>query len=117
MTIRKRAIEELSTQAQVIATHSTASLLFDDKDAGTETLAALNAEPDITAAYIYSKNGNVFASYQLNPEEHQAAPAFRELGHYFDNDSLVLSCSIAHDGEFLGTLMILYNMKQVLCTS
>ncbi len=113
MTIRRLAIENLSTQAQVIATHSTASLLFEDRDAGTETLAALAADPEIVSAFIYSQDGQVFASFQADPSNALPAPAKTdELGYHFDHDRLVLSCSIAHNGEFLGTLTVLYDMKQ-----
>ena len=113
MTIRRLAIEDLSTQAQILATHSSASLLFDDKDAGTETLTTLAAKREVIAAYIYSKNGDVFTSFHANPEECQIPPAPEKPGYYFDNDTLVLWCSIAHEQEFLGTLMIVYDMKQV----
>ena len=113
MNVSRLAIEDISTHAQVIAIHSAASLLFDDKDAGTETLTALAAEPDIIAAYIYSQTGDVFASFQATPEKFQAPVAPDKPGYYFDNDTLVLTNTITHNGEFLGTLTILYDMKPI----
>ena len=111
--LRASTIENLSIQAQAIATHSAASLLFGDKDAGTETLTALAAEPDITAAFIFSDNGEVFARFQAKPEESIPPINPDATRYYFDHDRLVLSCPIVHAEEFLGTLTILYDMRSV----
>lgn len=54
---------DLSTLARVIGTNSTASLAFDDRESAKEVLTALNAKRNIASASLYSRDGDLFASY------------------------------------------------------
>ena len=60
---RREVIHSLSTLAKVIGTNSTAALAFQDPIAAQETLAALNVEPSIEIACIFTTDGDVFATY------------------------------------------------------
>ena len=51
-------------QARIIGSNSTAALLFSDQRAGAEILAALEASPAVSGAYIISARGEPLASYQ-----------------------------------------------------
>lgn len=46
-TYRKRLVYDLSIQAQIIASNSTAALLFDDPNAAQNTIAALAVSPTV----------------------------------------------------------------------
>ncbi|HEX4807762.1 MAG TPA: CHASE sensor domain-containing protein, partial [Bryobacteraceae bacterium] len=59
--MRSGLVSDLSILAEMTGTNSTAPLTFNDRDAAAETLKALRAQPHITAACIYSKDGDVFA--------------------------------------------------------
>src|SRR6266567_886839 len=63
LTFRKEMTRNLTTLAEIIGNNSTAALDFNDEKAAEETLAALRAEPNIVAACLYTKNGEVFARY------------------------------------------------------
>lgn len=56
-------IDELQTLAEVVGWNSSAALAFDDEKAGNEILAALGAKSSIVAAYLYNKEGDIFAIY------------------------------------------------------
>jgi signal transduction histidine kinase/DNA-binding response OmpR family regulator len=55
--------EQLAMHAGIIGGNSTAALRFRDADDAAETLRALRADPHLTAAAIYTKNGQVLARY------------------------------------------------------
>ena len=59
-------LKELSTLAQVLASHSEAALAFEDRDTAEETLEALSANPDIVYACIFNAQGKVFAQYPVD---------------------------------------------------
>ncbi len=63
----------LSTVGEIIASNSTAAMIYDDQPFATELLAALQAEPDVVAAALFDKDGKVFAVYRREPWEHAAA--------------------------------------------
>jgi two-component system sensor histidine kinase/response regulator len=124
VTFRRSMIENLSTLAEVIGTNSTASLAFNDQDSANETLAALEAEPHITSACIYTKDGKIFARYTGNSvdrgsvppkskrDEHHLSdsnsepPILIEEGHHFQDDHLDLFKQIVLDGDTIGTVYL-----------
>lgn len=56
---------ELESLAAVIGQHNHAALMFNDRDSATLTLEALQAKPEINAAFIYDASGELFASYAM----------------------------------------------------
>lgn len=62
-SFKKSAIQNLSTLGQIISANSTAALAFDNHEDANEILTALTAEQHIVAAYLYDKDGNLFAQY------------------------------------------------------
>ena len=63
INIRRTMVENLSTQAAIVADNCKAALAFDDTEDAQETLKALRAEPSIVFACIYNKSSEVFAQY------------------------------------------------------
>lgn len=112
MEVRPTALSELSTDAAVIATHSAASLTFDDRKAATETLAALQALPKVVAARIFDRSGALFSKYERagEPLTPPAGPAME--GHRFEDNRLTLSRAIMHESDHLGTLMMVYDLSE-----
>jgi signal transduction histidine kinase len=53
----------LSIQAQIIGSNSASALLFNDPRAAENTLAALEADPHVKSAGVYTKDGKLFAAY------------------------------------------------------
>jgi PAS domain S-box-containing protein len=54
---------QLETLAVVIAQNSAAPLAFDDRNSAAEVLSALKVNPQITGAWVYDREGKLFADY------------------------------------------------------
>ena len=53
--------------AEVVASNTTAAISFENRRDAQQTLEALQAEPQIMAAWVYDKNGRLFARYSKEP--------------------------------------------------
>jgi two-component system sensor histidine kinase/response regulator len=60
---RRALLERLQVQSEITARNSSAAVTFDDPQAATATLDALNADHAIVAADILRKDGTVLAKY------------------------------------------------------
>lgn len=109
LDVRPTALDELSTDAGVIATHSTAALAFEDANAARETLSALDAAPRVISARIFDSGGKLFAQHQRG-DVPDTIPGIRS-GHRFRGNRLILARAIEHDGENLGTLVMVYDLS------
>ena len=64
---RRQLMEELHTEATLIGANSSAALLFNDKKAAEEILAAIRFTPRIVGAALYRADGQRFA-FENDPE-------------------------------------------------
>ncbi|MFW6058912.1 MAG: ATP-binding protein [Phycisphaeraceae bacterium] len=108
--LRHNKIEALTAQVDVLRIHCTAAMLFDDPEAGAETLAALQQMPDVVDAHLYRMDGTLFASYEpqthADPDNPTAAPGTRMEGGHMIVTRRVM------DGEAqLGALVLRYDMQ------
>src|SRR3989442_918627 len=60
---RRSMVEIYSIRCKIIAVNSTASLAFQNDADAREVLSALRADPHVTVACLYDKDGKVFATY------------------------------------------------------
>jgi len=112
MTFRTAMVEKLSTLAEIIGNNTSAALDFSDPKAAKETLSALSVEPNIRAACIYTKNGEVFAVYERSPNDQAYIhPVLQVDNHDFSKDSLHLYRPIVRDGETLGTVYVVSDLN------
>jgi signal transduction histidine kinase len=63
-TYRAQKRDELTVQAHILASTVTAALAFGDREAAEEYVQALNANPEIRAAAIYTADGARFVEYR-----------------------------------------------------
>jgi len=61
--IYQESREQMSSLAMVISHNSQAALLFRDEDSAALTLSALQANPEVSKAFIYDAKGQSFSSY------------------------------------------------------
>lgn len=130
ITSRRVMVQELAVIAQIIGNNSTASLVFDDKKSAEETLSALQALSNVTAAYIYRDSDLPFAEYRAdgNQEDYyvpqynkkfldrmrngQATVKNRPFQDFrFFDDYVDLYKPIVLDGEVVGALYLRSNLK------
>jgi signal transduction histidine kinase len=114
-TFRDALIQTVSTQARIVGANSAASLLFGDPRSATETLAALEAEPTILSAGIYTRDGKLFATYfrageakDTDTVELPKIPLAQPESHRFDENlsHLDLSRPIIFQKETVGIVAI-----------
>jgi len=107
VSFRRSMARDLATLAEVIARNSTAALTFHDPKAAQDVLAALGAEPHITAACIYDADGKLFAKYQRDPHSAWPIPASPEaIGTRFSHGHLAEFHPIRLQGDRIGAVCI-----------
>jgi signal transduction histidine kinase/CheY-like chemotaxis protein len=108
ITFRATMVRTLSAQAAIIAHQSTSAVVFGDPDTARETLGALAAEPHVTSAAIYARDGRLFASYaRAGISVASSSPLRPGQGPYaFQSDRLLMSRAIVFDGAPIGQVVI-----------
>ncbi len=106
-SFRETRVEDLKTQADLVARASAAALVFDDPRVARENLELLSLRPQIEAAAIYRADARLFALYTA-PNEAREAPALGDsrAGYSFDAEHLVVRQRIEQNGELLGTIVL-----------
>ena len=107
ITSKRATADHLATLAQIMADNGKAAVSFGDQAAAGEVLATLKAEPHITAACIYDKQGKPFALY--HPKDASSSyvpPALRSPGTYSESDHLVQYLPMLVNGEEVGSVYI-----------
>ncbi|HVL55201.1 MAG TPA: ATP-binding protein [Burkholderiaceae bacterium] len=100
-------IDDLSTQAELLARASVPALAFDDERAARENLSLLRVRPDMRAAAIYLPDGRLFASWTDGRDEpHEFPDAPGEPGHEIRGNEGLLHHRIVEGPEVLGTLYL-----------
>lgn len=105
--LKRSMAQELSTLADVLGQNSTAALTFQDADAARNVLRALQAEPNVTAACIYTDDGKPFATYVRGRKSPGfVPPPAQGPTTSFESGRLILFRRIVFAGETIGTIYI-----------
>lgn len=114
LSFRRQLSQDLMTQAQIIGFNSGAAMAFKDEAAATATLSALTAKEDIVVAALYSPEGKLFAHYSrangVLPPEVPDRP--QDKGYRFQGGYLEVFHQVTMNGEPVGTLFLLSDMRQ-----
>ncbi len=102
---RDSAVNDLSTQADILAKVSTPALEFGDRAVAGENLAQLRARPGVSAAALYAADGSRFATYSADgvvpiPARAQAA------GAAIDGDQVTVFRKVVRNRDVLGTVYL-----------
>ncbi|MFZ5495344.1 MAG: response regulator [Verrucomicrobiota bacterium] len=104
--LRQTMTHDLATTAHMIALNSASALAFEDSSSAEQTLQSLRAQPHITTACIYNKDGRIFATYRRAAEAKGAWPPSQRDGERFGADSLELFRQIDLAGETTGAIYL-----------
>ena len=111
--LRRSMARDVSTLADVLAQNSTAALAFHDPGSARDVLRALNADPSVTAAGIYTKEGELFAEYK-RADVHLRLPAAPQRETIrFEAERLVIYRSINLDGDQIGTIYVETDLQRL----
>jgi signal transduction histidine kinase/ActR/RegA family two-component response regulator len=106
-TFQRAWIDDMQTQAELIALASAPAINFNDAPAARKNLEMLQVRPEILAGALYNSGGKLFASYTqsaLKTPVFLSAPG--ALGHEIVNGSLTLYHPIFEHGERIGTVYL-----------
>ena len=102
---RAQKINEVSVQAQILASTVTAALDIKDQDATQEYVNALMVNPEVEAVAVYDATGSLFAKYSRSADRAPPATA-RASAPYFDDDRLIITEAVSQRGASLGTVYV-----------
>ncbi len=115
MRVREEMLRDLGSLARIVADRNTAALSFNDDKVALETLAALKAKRDVTAAAIYDASGKIFASYNSGEERPYIFPDSMTLDDQtkVDEQHLHLIEPVVMDGMLLGKVFIRASLREL----
>lgn len=105
-TGRAALVEKSAMLAGVIGTNSAVALTFDDAAAAHETLGALAAVDEVTAAVIYDDQGEPFASYVPGSTGSFEPPPLGPEGSRFVDAGLEVVQTIVFQGSPVGSIYL-----------
>jgi signal transduction histidine kinase/ActR/RegA family two-component response regulator/HAMP domain-containing protein len=110
---RRALIRDMTVLADVLAKNTRAALAFKDDNAAQETLQALQAEPYVSAACLYTQDGTQFASYRRGeaPAECPAKPA--AVSYRFERGSITLFRPVILNEKSIGTIYIRASLNAI----
>ena len=111
---RESMRHDVEVLAEIFSANSTAALTFNDPTAAMELLETLHAKQHIMAAFLYSADGKLFASYRRDPGALAvAAPRLTADGSHFDSVRLIVFKSIFSNGQKLGTVALESDLSEL----
>ncbi len=113
LTFRTAITTNTGVLAKVIGSISTSSLAFENQEDATEMLSVLSAEPQITAAAIYNREGRVFAQFPKDGTDLDIPPAPGPDGSFFDASYLMMFQPIIEKGNRLGTIYLRADLREM----
>ncbi|MTW09131.1 response regulator [Pseudoduganella eburnea] len=100
-------VDDLTTQAVLVATASAPAISFNDPRVARQNLGLLRVRPEIQAGAIYTANGALFASYVQTAAELAALPQHPgQLGYAIEGGRMVVTHPIMDQGERIGTVYL-----------
>ena len=132
LSYRKSLRQEISVLAEIVGTNTAAAVMFNDRKAAEETLAAMRANPHVVAAYILSNDGRVFTKYIAKDADRDPLKLEQEAGGHPGKTHETLTrltedkgsfwnrnfhpgtvVPIILDGQKISTVVVLADMKEL----
>ena len=105
-TVQKYWVDDLMTQADIIASVSAPALAFNDAKTARQNLAMLGGREQILAGAIYTAAGSRFATYSKGSSEHGFPAHPGRPGYTVEPGQLTVYHNIVDNGEVLGTVYL-----------
>jgi signal transduction histidine kinase/CheY-like chemotaxis protein len=105
-TFQQYWVDDLMTQADIIASVTAPALAFNDAKTAQQNLAVLRVRPQILAGAIYTAGGTRFASYTEGSSVVEYPAKAGRPGYTIDHGELTVFHNIVDNGEVLGTVYL-----------
>jgi signal transduction histidine kinase len=116
-TFRQSLVRSLSAQAQIIGANSVTALIFNDPQAASNTLAALNNSSNMASAGIFTADQKPFAQYIRDPGDQvlnlPVLPAGKTEAFWFRATHLVLVHSIQFQNQVIGFVYLRADLREL----
>jgi signal transduction histidine kinase len=99
-------LDDLRTQADLIASSSAPALTFNDPRTATENLALLKSRPAIVEAAIYGPGGRLFASYARDGAPSAVPLVAQPAGSHIDGEHIVVYQQMVANRELVLTVYL-----------
>lgn len=116
ISFQQSLIRTVAAEARIVGSNSVSAILFNDKEAAQNTLAALSSSPDILGAAIVTNDGKVFAEYQARqagPWQFRPLPPGRHQMDWVSGTQVLLARSIRFQGTTEGTVYISARLQEL----
>jgi signal transduction histidine kinase len=109
-SLRQELINSMATEANIVGANSVTALMFDDRQAAENTLAALRNSPQTRAAVIIRPDGTEFARYLRTPNAQFDLTHHLNLGetqrYWTMGRDILLGSRIQFQGGWVGTVYL-----------
>jgi signal transduction histidine kinase/CheY-like chemotaxis protein len=105
-TFQKVWVDDLATQADIIADVAAPAVSFNDTAAAARNLGVLRVRPQILAGAIYTNSGQRFATWARAGTDPGFPARPEAAGHRIERGELVVFRPIVENGEPLGTVYL-----------
>ncbi len=104
-------VNELDSITAIVSLNSTAPVLFDDAQSGTEVLDALSAHPSVIYARLVRSGMRPLAEFRRHDADTFIPPAPGRPGHEFTPNLLIMRRAVIFDGEQIGSLILVSDVS------
>ncbi len=112
-TFRDRLTWQLDVISRIVADNCASSIIFEDQEFTTETLANLGFLPMLRNAVVFRQDGTVFASYGESDEIDNTQATDQNFDEpVFTNNCIILTHPINWNGEQVGYMLLAYNLAE-----
>jgi two-component system, sensor histidine kinase and response regulator len=109
---RATMISEVTTLGDTLGANAAAALMFHDHKSAREILSALRGETQIVAAFLYDRQGKVFAEYRRpGVTATWGMPAWNAPGARFDEQNLTLVEGVSFEQTKVGSIVIISDLS------
>ena len=106
-TFQQTWVDDLSTQADIVAAVTAPALAFNDVKSASQNLAVLRVRPQIVAGAVYTAAGKRFAQYAQQQAQDLSFPDTPGApGSRVERGELVVVRNIVDNGELLGSVYL-----------
>ena len=106
ISYRQNGLQQLQTLGAAVASNSTAALAFQNVPDAEQVLAALRADPGISAAALYDADGRLFARYPPGSDSRRLPAAPAESGYRLRGLTATAFHPVVERERQLGTLYV-----------
>ncbi|WP_218933559.1 ATP-binding protein [Rubripirellula lacrimiformis] len=111
--IRSSKVDQLESQAKMLAFNSVGVLTFQDESATRELLRSMEMYPTVEYACIYDETGRVFAEYRANELSDARAREIQTSGNQITDAGVEVLHTISDAGEDIGSVYLFANMSDL----